>query len=438
MTAQSVALPWGKEQMRITLPGSWRVAGILEPSARPGVADPQGEVERSLQSPVSSPRLGDLARPGMRVALVIDDGSRPTPVSLLLPPVLAELQRGGIKPQEVVAVPAIGVHRTMAPDELARRVGEPAYSSLRWEAHDCDSMEKLVYLGETKRGTPVWINKTAAEADLVVSLGCIEPHIIASFGGGYKNLVPGVAGRATIAHNHALNCQPDTFNNVGQPIERNPMRLDLEEAGGKLRPPVFIVNAVLNSALEVVKIVSGHPIQAHREGVCASAEIYGARIPARADIVITSSHPMDQDLRQGVKALANNIRALRPGGTMITLVRADEGVGAFGLANRALPLGRDMLKRLAPLLLPLVPRLRMEGIGEEDRFLLYFALQAMRRGTLLVFAPTIPPPIKERLPFASFVDGIDDAIARTRRRFPREASVLVIPHGGSTYPILPG
>jgi lactate racemase len=147
---------------------------------------------------------------------------------------------------------------------------------------------------------------------------------------------------------------------------------------------------------------------------------------------------MDQDLRQGVKALANNIRALRPGGTMITLIRADEGVGVFGLANRKLPVGRGALKRIAPLLLPLVPKLKLKGMGEEDRFFLYFALQAMRRGTLLIYAPTIPPEIKERLPFASFVDSVDEALTRARAQQPGRASVLVVPHGGSTFPILPG
>ena len=136
-----------------------------------------------------------------------------------------------------------------------------------WENPECDTPEKMVILGTTSRGTPVWINKTVAESDLVISIGCIEPHIIASFGGGYKNIVPGVAGRQTIAHNHALNCAPDTFNNVGRPIDGNPMRLDLEEAARMLKPPVFIINAILNYRQGVVKIVAGDPIEAHRAGV---------------------------------------------------------------------------------------------------------------------------------------------------------------------------
>jgi nickel-dependent lactate racemase len=435
MDERNLTLPWGSEQISLSLPQSWRVAGVLEPSPRPGVRNTADEVRRSLQEPVGSPRLRDLAREGMKVALVLDDLSRPTPAAPILPAVVKELARGGVDRSHITLVTALGLHRPMTAEEIGQRVGESVLAELRWENHNCDDVKRLVSLGTTQRGTPVWLNRTVAQADLVVSVGCIEPHIIASFGGGYKNLFPGVAGRRTVALNHSLNCTTDTFNMVGQPIERNPMRLDLEEAGRMLGSRVFIVNAVLNSDLEVVRVVSGDPIAAHREGARTSAELYGVHVPAPADVVISDSHPMDQDLRQGVKALANTIRAVRRGGVQITLARAKEGVGVFGLADRRLPLGRGALKALAPLLLRLVPRLKMEG--EEDRFFLYFALQAIRHCTMLVYAPTIPVEVRAALPFVQFVDSPEEAIAVAQRLLRGTAQALVFPHGGITYPILP-
>jgi len=435
MNSNTISLPWGKETLTLDLPPSWQVMGIYEPTLLPGVADVTAEVERSLAEPFGGPRLSELARSGSKIALVVDDSSRPTPIAELLPPLLAELERGGAQLGQVTVVPAPGVHRPMDASELAARLGPGWLEKMSWDSPDCDDPQKMTFLGTTRRGTPVWLNRTVAEADLVISVGCIEPHIIASFGGGYKNLLPGVAGRTTIAANHALNCTPATFNNVGLPIERNPMRLDLEEGCQMLKAPVFIVNAVLNSALQVVRVVSGDPILAHRAGVQVSASIYGVHLPQLADVVITSSHPMDSDLRQGVKALANTVRALRPGGVMITLVRAEEGVGVFGLANRKLPLGRGALYRLAPLLLKLVPRLKLKGMGEEDRFFLYFALQAMRRGTLFLYAPTIPIEIHERLPFVLFAESPARALEAAARRL-LQARVAVLPHGGSTYPIV--
>lgn len=432
---QKLELAWGKERIALELPAEWQVIGQMQPAPVAAVESASQEVARSLSEPIGMPRLSELARSGMRVVIVIDDISRPTPVSTIIPTVLYELIRGGVKPEQVTVIPGLGLHRGMSEAEVVERLGRPL-NGLKWENPDCDDPEKLVQLGVTRRGSPVVVNKTVAEADLVVSIGCIEPHIIASFGGGYKNLFPGVAGRAMIANNHTLNCTPDTFNMVGQPVEANPMRLDLEEAGAMLKPPVFLVNAVLNSALQLVRVVSGHPVEAHRAGMAVSASIYGAKIPRLADVVITDSHPMDSDLRQGVKALANTVRSVRPGGVVITLVRAEEGVGVFGLANKKLPLGRKALKLLAPLLVGLVPKLKREGLGEEDKFFLYFALQAMRRARLVMYAPTIPVATQENLPFVEFVSSVEEAISLAQRIVPGPAEVLVFPHGGSTYPIL--
>jgi nickel-dependent lactate racemase len=429
-----VSIPWGKDSIDLEVPDRWNIIGVLEPSAIDPVSDPEGEVTRSLGEPIGCGRLEQSAQGKVRVAIIIDDSSRPTPIAKILPVVLAELERGGVLRENLVIVPALGVHRGMDEAELAKRVGNELIPAMRWENPDCDDKGKMVFLGMTSRGTPVWVNKTVAEADLVISIGCIEPHIIASFGGGYKNLFPGVAGRETIAHNHALNCAPKTFNNVGLSIDANPMRQDLEEAGRMVKPPVFIVNAILNYRQELVQIVSGDPIKAHRAGVKISAKLYGADVTRRADVVITASHPMDIDLRQGVKALANTIRAVKPGGVLITFVKAEEGTGVFGLANRKLPLGKKALRMLSPLILPLVPKLKLKGMGEEDRFFLYFALQAMRHATLLMYGPTIPAETQANLPFVDFVDSPRKAMEVAEKRFPGKAEVLVFPHGGITYP----
>jgi nickel-dependent lactate racemase len=429
-------IPWGNGELALTLPAEWHVAGILEPQLLPAVSDLSAEVRAALAQPIGLPPLHKMMEsfPGGKIALVVDDGSRPTPVAQILPVVLQELQEAGVQRSQITLIPAIGLHRPMTENEIEQRVGRACLEGLSWETHDCDDLARLENLGLTTRGTPVYINKTVARADLIVLVGCIEPHIIASFGGGYKNLVPGLAGRATVAHNHSLNCTSATFNMVGQPIEHNPMRLDLEEAAGKLKPPVFIINAVLNNTLQAVRVVAGNPIAAHREGVRTSAALYGVHVGQPADVVIAASHPMDQDLRQGVKALANTIRAVRQGGAHITLVRADEGVGVFGLANRKLPLGRGGLKAIAPVLLPLVPTLKLKGMGEEDRFFLYFALQAMRHATLVMYAPTIPAGVKANLPFVQFADSTSDTLSVALQRITGHAEVLIFPHGGITYP----
>ena len=102
----------------------------------------------------------------------------------------------------------------------------------------------------------------------------------------------------------------------------------------------------------------------------------------------------------------------------------------------ALRIADGALKALAPVLIPLVPRLKLKGMGEEDKFFLYFALQAMHHATLIMYAPTLPSEIYERLPFVTFVGSVEEAIALAAQRVPGAAKVLAFPYGGSTYPIL--
>jgi lactate racemase len=434
--AETVSIPWGKESLSLSLPSEWHISGRFEPSSTLPPVDVPAEVKKAICGPVMAPALKMSVKPGMKIVIIIDDASRPTPVSQILPVVLDEIMAAGAEIANLVVIPALGVHRPMTEEEVRLRLGKSVPADILWESHDCDNLEKMKFIGTTSRGTPVWINRTAAESDLIISIGCIEPHIIASFGGGYKNIIPGIAGRLTIAHNHAINCRPGTFNMVGQPIDGNPMRLDLEEGAAMMHKSVFVINAVLNSSLQPVRIVAGDPLASHREGSRTSAEIYSARVQKAADIVITSSNPMDTDFRQGVKALANTIRAVRPGGVMIILARAEEGLGVFGLANKKLPVSRKVLKLIAPLILPLVPKLKLQNMGEEDRFFLYFALQAMCRCRLVMYSPTIPQEKRDNLIFMEFVNSPEEAIEMARQKFPQKAEVAIFPHGGMTYPIV--
>ena len=435
MAGSSIILPWGNDELSLVLPEDWEVLKICEPGEARGVPDIAAEARRALSSPVGSPRLAEMARAAKKALLVTDDIARPTPVHLFLPFVLEELERAGISKDKITVITALGVHRAMTAEEMASKVGAEQFAGLEWVNHRYDDPNELVSLGKTARGTPVSFNRRALESDLIVSLGSIEPHVIAGFGGGHKNLFPGIAGAEAIGHNHKLNARPETFNMVGVPPEQNPMRLDLEEAAGMIGKPVFIVNAVLNGALEVTRLVAGHPVEAHREGVRASAAIFGVPVPGRADVVICNSYPMDADFRQAAKALANTIRAVRPGGIMVTFLRTEHGLGDAHLPNITVRLGKKGMRLLARILLPIVGRLRLVS-SAENNFMVYFALQSLRRNDLIFYAPGLPPELGRKLRFLEIHHRIEDAMESAHRAHPSRASVLIFPKGGMTYPIL--
>jgi nickel-dependent lactate racemase len=431
-----LTVPWGKSAtLDLRLPAHWNVIGVLKPKPLQPAADPDAVIREALASPIGGPPLRELARGARTVAIVVDDLSRPTPAHLLLPHVLTDLDAAGVPLAGVRLVTALGTHRPMTAEEMATKVGARWSQTLAWENHRSAYPAGNVFLGTTRRGTPVYVNSTVAGADAVVLLGVIEPHVIASFGGGYKNLIPGVAGAQTIAATHTLNLTRSTYDMAGTPPDSNPMRLDLEEGAQMLHKPVFLVNVVLDMSLQIVRVVAGDPIAAHREGAATSAEMYGVPVPCPADIVIAGSFPMDIDFRQGLKALANSIRAVRPGGLLINLIRAEEGFGHLEFGPRRAP-NRRILKMLAPLLLKGIPRRTSAEQGEEMKFFQYFALQALRRNNLLIYAPSVSPAYASSVPVAHFCWNMDSLWHAARRRFPGRADVLISPAGGVTYPVL--
>jgi len=428
-------IPWGKsENLNFELPTGWNLLGTYKPSEFVPLADIQATLETILSAPEGCVPLKDFALGKRKVAIVVDDISRPTPAYLLLGKILDHLVQGGVNLKAVTIVTAPGLHREMSLEDMERKAGKDVLEQVGWENHDCRNSDQLSFLGKTDRGTPVFINKTVAEADLRVLVGTIEPHPHAGFGGGFKNILPGVAGVATIAANHAICASPKYFFMLGSDPANNPMRLDLEQAGSMLKGVTFLVNTVLNAQMQIIGLVAGDPIKAHRRGVKLAAEVFGVRIPAQADVVITDSFPMDIDLRQGVKAVANVLYAARPGGVILAALRCEEGLGNMRLPQLKLSgLPAFIWKPIIWLLAMLITRVSPPGTSPEERFSTYFMLKAILRNRILVYAPAVAGQAEGLLPGIEIFRDFTDALRAAAQAFPR-ADVVIFPHGGAIYP----
>jgi nickel-dependent lactate racemase len=430
-----VELPWGSTALSVELPRRWRLRGILKPSPLEAPADVAGACREALQGPIDSQPLRARTLSGARVVIVVDDHSRPTPVASFLPPVLEELRAAGASEERIEILIATGVHRASRPEEVARKLGPELAARLRWRCHDAQDPSALGDLGTTSRGTRVLLNRLLTEADLILCLGAIEPHLLLGFGGGLKMIVPGCAGAVTIGRNHMQGVDPDHFDYVGADAERSPMRLDLEEAAGKLGREVFIVNAVINERGEPARFFCGDPIAAHRAGVELVRSRVALEVPEPADVVLTSSYPMDADLRQSVKCLGNSLHAVREGGVLLGCVRCENGLGEIPIPKRTLPyaLLRLLLKVIGKRrVLPLVERVK-RGEPVEEIFVGHFGLQMLRRNHLGLYSPSLPADTGRRLGMVRTFHELDGLLRWAEQRAPSRATVWVVPMGGASY-----
>jgi nickel-dependent lactate racemase len=436
-----IELPWGRDSLEVTLPPTWRVLGERVPAEDPEPADLEDLCARSLASPIEARRLGERDLSSTRVVLVVDDHSRPTPVASFIGPVLDELGRAGARDENLEILVATGVHRASTPEEVERKVGPGPFRRLRWTCHSAYDAGRLVDLGTTTRGTRVLLNRRLIEADLVVCLGAVEPHLLLGFGGGLKMLIPGCAGAETVGRNHLQGVDPDHFDFVGADIDDSPMRQDLEEGAAMIGREVFLVNGAVNARGRPVRFFCGHPERAHREATGYVREQVGLRVPSRADVVLTNSFPMDSDLRQSIKCVGNTLHASKPGGVMLGCVRCTDGLGEMPVPDRTLPypilralvrvLGKDRI-------LPLVKRAR-KGQPVEEIFIGHFGLQMLRRNHLAVFSDSdrLPPDIGKRMGMCRSYTRVGEMVAWAKTKAPREATVWVFPYGGASFAIAP-
>ena len=141
----------------------------------------EAEVARALQAPIGAPRLRDTVRPGEIVAIVTSDITRPMPTARVMPLLLDELYLGGVRPEDITLVFALGSHRPHTVAERRKLAGERAFSEIRCVDSDPDD---CVRFGVTSRGTPVDVTRVVAEADRRICLGNIEYHYFAGYSGG--------------------------------------------------------------------------------------------------------------------------------------------------------------------------------------------------------------------------------------------------------------
>jgi nickel-dependent lactate racemase len=320
-----VWLPYGKSEVCVRVP-TRNFLGLIEPKEKqPGVPDAKAEIERALKEPIGSKRLSEIVKPEHKVAIVVDDWTRPAPSHLMVPPILDELNMAGVKDENVTIIFGCGTHRAVTHEEAVRILGEPILNRVKAVSHDCRAKD-LVYAGTTQtHGTKVYLNRIFAEADVKILTGDICFHYYAGYGGGRKSVLPAVSGEETIKHNHAMLLHPNARTGV---LEGNPVHEDMVETA-KIAKVNFILNVVTNSKGEVVKAFAGDLEQAFYEGVKVVDEMYRMSVDFKADIVVVSpgGYPADVNLFQAYKGVDSALGIVKRGGVIVLVAECPEGHG---------------------------------------------------------------------------------------------------------------
>ena len=319
-----VTLPYGHEKVSFEIPDK-NFIGMMDPEFTPALDNLREAIENAIDNPIGTKPLSEIVKPGKKIAVIIDDDSRPTPQSVILPLLLPRLEAAGAKPEDIRIVAALGSHRYMTEDELRRRVGDEVYDRYEVINSEFKKPEGLVYVGKTPEGVDIMATKAVMETDIHIGVGCLLPHPVMGWGGGGKILFPGIAGEETVSYFHL---KASLYDEPLFGLDCTPVREMMEGWVDSIGLD-FIINVVLNSKFEIADVVSGHYIKAQREGVQRGKRVIGYHVKEKADIMITSSHPADQDFWQSPKAMfaAEPAFMSDKGGTLVLVSPNFEGMG---------------------------------------------------------------------------------------------------------------
>ena len=392
---------------------------ILSMKASKPILEPVKAVEQTLENPVASPSLAELCRGKKSACVVICDITRPVPNKILLPPILKTLEENGIKRENIKILIATGIHRPNLDDEILQLVGEEIASNYNVVNHYARNKEDQTYMGKTSRDTEVYLNSTYVDADLKITTGFIEPHLMAGFSGGRKLICPGIASLETVKvmHSPKILEHPNAREGI---IEGNPFHEEVIEITNMVGMD-FMINVALDENRNIVGIFAGNYLEAHKKGVAFVREHVGDTVPEPVDIVLTTSAgaPLDATFYQSIKGMTAALPIVKQGGTIIIAAECKEGLGGPEFSQ---------LVRETKDIEVFRKNMRREDYFVIDQWQFEEFTKVLKKAEVCLYSAGISQEDKSRL-LVTNLNSIEQGLKMALEKHGKNAKMAVIPKG---------
>lgn len=376
-------------------------------------------VEQSLDNPIGSPSLEELATGKKNIVIISSDHTRPVPSHIITPILLRRLR--SVAPEARIRIlVATGFHRPSTHAELVAKYGEEIVANEEIVMHKSQVDEDMVKIGKLPSGGDLIINKVSEEADLLISEGFIESHFFAGFSGGRKSVLPGISSYKTIMANHSGEFINDKHSRTGN-LHHNMVHHDMVYAARKAGLQ-FILNVVLDEDKHIIGSFAGDLEAAHKQGTDFVGELAGVKA-IKSDIAITTNggYPLDQNIYQAVKGMTAAEATNKQNGTIIIVAGCRDGHGGDGfyhnIADVADP--QEFLDKA-------INTPRLETV--PDQWTSQILARILVNHHVIVVSDLVEPSLITNM-HMELATSIDDALASAFNREGTAAQVTVIPDG---------
>ena len=412
-----VHFAFGKSGLPLDLPSGYQYQ-LLEARSAQALPDADAALSAALDAPSAGPALSALAEGKQSAAISVCDITRPAPNKLVLPHVLRRLEAAGIPAERTTIFIATGLHRPATQAELNEILGHDIAARYTIVNHNARNLADHRHLGTTKSGTPVYIEERFVAADLRITLGFIEPHLMLGFSGGRKLIAPGLAAQETIKVLHSPKFMRDPRAVEGS-YQTNPLHAELLEIA-RMAGHSFIVDVALTRDRQVAAVFAGEPQQAHAAGMEYVSRVLLEQLPESVDAVITSAagYPLDLTFYQAIKGITAAQHIVKRGGRILVMAECAEGAGAPEFCEMLCRTnsGRDFLNLIADA--PVV----------VDQWQLEKLALVTQKAEVLFYTPGLPHQFHSTLWGPAFGTA-QSAVEELLRGVPPGGTVAVLPEG---------
>ena len=413
-------LPYDKKRISVDIDDRNFVGSLVSKveSYKPGLSQ-QELVEASLDHPIASPKLEELAKGKKNIVIISSDHTRPVP-SKIITPILLRRIRAAQPDANIKILVATGFHRPSTRQELIDKYGQEIVDHEQIVMHVSTDDAAMVKIGTLPSGGECIVHRVAVEADLLLAQGFIEPHLFGGFSGGRKSVLPGISSYKTILANH---CSEFINSPNARPgiLQDNPVHRDMLYAA-KTAGLKFIINVVLNGDKEVIASFAGDLEHGHTKGTEFLSSLARVnKVDCDITIVTNGGYPLDQNIYQAVKGMTSAEATNKEGGVIIMMAGLADGTGGKGfynnLAESKSP--RDFLDHVAK-----VDRAHTVPDQWESQIL----ARILDRHHVIVVSDLVKPELVTNM-HMELATTFDEALQRAYEREGKDAKVAVIPDG---------
>lgn len=203
--------------------------------------------------------LDAVALNGMRVLIIIPDGTRTAPIPLMFRLFNEIIGKRVAKLDYLIA---LGTHQPMSEEAINNLVGLSSaqrleeYGNVGIYNHRWDLPDQMIELGEIseaeiaelsggrlRQSVAVRLNKLILDYDQIFICGPVFPHEVVGFSGGNKYFFPGISGPEVINFSHWLGALITSYELIG--TGSTPVRRLIDRAASLIKKPKLCFSMVV-------------------------------------------------------------------------------------------------------------------------------------------------------------------------------------------------